>query len=134
MALALFRSHAKQLKPVWTLTYLEWTQPSLKTTPKTPSEHDVYFNQQVAAKLVQEIGEQAIWAKIQEICRHLDSKQKEWKNITYKTDCFKYYRASTAPASFEILNYKIIDFKDKCLNLLQIHKTLRRRTQTSYTC
>lgn len=91
MALALFRSHAKKLKPVWTLTYLEWTQPSLKTTPKTPSEHDVYFNQQVASQLVQEIGEHVIWASIQEMAKHLDSKQTEWKRITYKTDCFKYY-------------------------------------------
>ena len=91
MSLALFLKYAKQLKPVWTLTYLEWTQPSLKTTPKTPSEHDVYFNTDIASKLIQEIGEQAIWANIQEISRHLDSKQKEWKNITYKTDCFKYY-------------------------------------------
>jgi hypothetical protein len=107
MTRAIFLRYAKKLRPVWTLTYLELTQPSLKTAPKTPDEHDVYFNADIATQVVLEIGESNIWNAIHDTQQYLDTPEAEYAQITHTTAGHKYYSSEKQAIGYLLTNIKL---------------------------
>lgn len=87
---SLFLRHAKKLRPVWTLSYLELTQMTMKTAPKTPSEQDNYINMQIAAELLAEIEETKVWDCVNELQAYIKTEEAEFSSVEHKTKGFRY--------------------------------------------
>lgn len=77
----IFREHLAKCRPVWTLTWRDATNPSLRSGVPEVNEEDVYYNRQVAVSCIKAFGRPTLTQRITLIQQHLKNTS---DNINYK--------------------------------------------------
>ena len=82
--------YAHKMKPVWTLTWVELTRPSLKSARQEPHPSDIYYNQQLAINFIREYGRQNMRQWFDEMKEYLETPYLDYSFYKYKCKGYGY--------------------------------------------
>ena len=86
----MWKTFAYKLRPVWTLTWVEATQPTLRSRRPEPSETDIYFNKQCALDFIKKKGRQHIKQWVDDMNVYLKSEECKYDMHIYKCKANRY--------------------------------------------